>query len=142
MITIYKISSPDSSKNYIGSTADLRHRIAVHKQYDKDYCKAPCISRIIFEEYGFENCVFEILEECEEDNRNEREQYCIDNTENVINVKNTIFNRSIHQKMKYERIKDNELFKEKNRTRYKDYYEQNKQKISERRKLKYALKRV
>lgn len=142
MITIYKISSPDSSKNYIGSTSDFPHRIAVHKQYDKDYCKSLCMSRIIFEEYGFEKCVFEILEECEEDNRNEREQYWIDNTENVINARNTIFDRSIHQKTKYERIKDTESFKEENRTRSKNYYEQNKQKISERRKLKYALKKI
>lgn len=140
MITIYKISSPDSSKNYIGSTNDFLHRKAIHKQYDKDYCKRPCISHKIFIEYGFENCLFEILEECEVETRSEREQYWIDNTENVINQRNTIFNRSIHQKTKYERIKDSDSFKKENRSRSKDYYEKNKQKISEQRKLKYALK--
>lgn len=64
---IYKITSPDGSKVYVGSTTQsVAQRKAKHKS---DYAcikkgtKAKrCRSYNLFEEFGFENCLFETIE--------------------------------------------------------------------------------
>lgn len=84
---IYKISSPDHLKNYIGSTIQNPHiRWAGHRY---DYKRGhKCTINIIFEEYGTENLIYEIIEEIEYNNRSDyvsRERFHIENTENCVN---------------------------------------------------------
>jgi len=75
---IYKIVSP-GEECYIGRTYDIRQRRASHRTQN-------CSSAILFDKYGFDNCSFEILEECYKDIAPQREQWWIDNTPNVVNV--------------------------------------------------------
>jgi len=103
---IYRIYN--DSHNYIGSTKNLYHRIACHKS-DKNECS----SRIIIESGKYQ---VEILEECEEDKREEREQYWIDKYD-CVNIKNPV------RKKYWDKVEDNKLkMKEwkKNDKKYKD----------------------
>lgn len=72
MATIYLIHSEKGNKVYVGSTTNLKERIAHHRNshINKSYCS----SHILFNEYGFENCIFTILEKCEINIRYERER--------------------------------------------------------------------
>jgi predicted GIY-YIG superfamily endonuclease len=76
---IYRIYN--DSHNYIGSTKNMCKRISVHKTP-----KNECSSKIIIESGNYS---VEILEECQENKRNEREQYWIDRFE-CVNVNNPI----------------------------------------------------
>lgn len=69
MIGIYKITSP-SNRIYIGQSVDIQSRWIKHKR-SKLKTKL-CNS---FTKYGFENHIFEILEECDIKFLNERERY-------------------------------------------------------------------
>ena len=79
MIKIYCIEDVNGLK-YIGSTGKpLKHRLLKHKSKDNK-----CSSYKL----DLYNSFIYTIEECDEENRNEREQYWIDNTEcvNIINV--------------------------------------------------------
>lgn len=71
MIGIYKIINP-KSKIYIGQSIDIEKRF-------KTYSSLSCPSQIkllnSFKKYGVDNHIFEIIEECDLDNLNERERY-------------------------------------------------------------------
>ena len=69
MIGIYKITSP-SGKIYIGQSVDIERRWRDHKN-DSYHCKL----RSSFIKHGFENHIFEILEECSIELLNERERF-------------------------------------------------------------------
>jgi len=85
MIIIYKIKTPGDDC-YIGRTKDLRRRIAVHRSSATHITTKTCSSTILFDKYGFDNCSFEIIEECDESNVKQREQWWIDNTAGAVNV--------------------------------------------------------
>lgn len=71
MIGIYKITSP-SGKVYIGQSRNIRKRFLEYKRLD---CKGQIkIYRSIMK-HGFENHVFETVEECEASELNNRERY-------------------------------------------------------------------
>ena len=72
MVTIYKIWSEKGDKVYIGSTTDLKERWRHHRDRVKTN------SRILFDEYGKENCKIEAIEEVKEEQLNERERYWIE----------------------------------------------------------------
>ncbi len=71
MIGIYKITSP-SNKIYIGQSIDIDKRFYKYKLLD-------CILQIrlyrSFNKYGIENHIFEVLEECDENQLNNKERY-------------------------------------------------------------------
>lgn len=69
MIGIYKITSP-TNKVYVGQSVDIERRWLDHKSC---YEKFPLQNSI--KKHGFENHIFEILEECEIENLNERERF-------------------------------------------------------------------
>jgi len=71
MIGIYKITSP-SNKVYIGQSVDLKTRFRKYKYLN---CKRQTHLYNSFVKYGYENYVFEILEECSLDQLNKREIY-------------------------------------------------------------------
>ena len=96
MLKIYCIEDCDGLK-YIGSTIQpLNERLSKHR-----WCK-DCMSR----ELNLDDCKIYTLEECEEEQRKEREQYWIDNTK-CVNKYNTIFNKKEDNKKRYQQNKDN-----------------------------------
>lgn len=79
MIGIYKITNKITNKSYIGQSRDIKKRWNNHKiasknpsdnSYDYPLYKA-------FRKYGIDNFVFEILEECEIKELNNKEQFWI-----------------------------------------------------------------
>jgi group I intron endonuclease len=85
METIYSITSDKGDKVYIGRTGQrLAKRRSGHKYYEKTHNN--CSSQELFQEYGFDNCVFTALEECAKEQGVERERYHIENTPNVVNI--------------------------------------------------------
>jgi len=88
MISIYKIVDNTNGNIYVGSTQQvLKYRITQHQsKYN------PCRSREIIKNNDYH---FELIEECEKDKRNEREQYWIDKYD-CINKLNTY-----HDKKEY-----------------------------------------
>jgi group I intron endonuclease len=71
MIGIYKITSP-SNKVYVGQSVDLKTRFRKYKYLN---CKRQTHLYNSFVKYGYENHIFEIIEECSLDQLNEREIY-------------------------------------------------------------------
>jgi hypothetical protein len=82
MIKIYKIWSPKGDKIYVGSTGKqyLCSRKADHWSKYRMYTqgKKKCASYEMFDEYGLDNCVMQLIEECELDVRYDRERYWIE----------------------------------------------------------------
>jgi len=73
---IYRIYNDD--KSYIGSTVNVKNRMWHHKN-NKNRCSA----KLIIDSGSYN---IEILEECNKDNRLEREQYWMDKYDNLVNV--------------------------------------------------------
>lgn len=71
MIGIYKITSP-SNKIYIGQSVDLKTRFRKYKYLN---CKRQTRLYNSFKKYGYENHKFEIIEECNLEQLNEKEIY-------------------------------------------------------------------
>ena len=89
MIGIYKITSP-TKKIYIGQSINIEKRF---KHYKSLRCKSQTKLYNSFLKYGYNNHVFEIIEECEISELNTRERYyqeiynCIENGLNCVFVK-------------------------------------------------------
>lgn len=87
MIGIYKITNTINNKSYIGQSINIASRWAEHKRLS-----ATKDQRIIYRairKYGLENFTFEVLEECQEEELNNREIYWInffDSFENGYNM--------------------------------------------------------
>jgi len=118
MIQIYCIEDCDGLK-YVGSTKQtLEERLYHHKYYED------CKSR----ELKLDDCKIYTLEECQEEQRKEREQYWIDNTD-CVNYLNPIFDRKEYNKKNKD--KKNEYMKEynkKNRDKNIEYQKQYRKK--------------
>jgi len=92
MIGIYKITNP-AGQIYVGQSKNIKNRFATHKynythkvkQWGKIYDS--------FNLYGFENHIFEVIEECNVDLLEERERFwqlklnCLENGLNSIIIK-------------------------------------------------------
>ena len=95
MTLIYKIVDNTNGNIYVGSTNQLlRRRIASHKKHRE------CTSREIIKNNNYD---FIIIEECNEENRNEREQYYID-TLSCVNKKKA-FGQVNRQSEEYKKNK-------------------------------------
>ena len=99
-VIIYKIFN--ENQQYIGSTKNYNSRKSDHK------CRKDCSSNIIIEKGNWD---MKILEECNQENRYQREQYYIDNLENVVNTRNALWDRK----------KNHEKNKEKHNKQSRDY---------------------
>jgi len=108
MIYIYMMSSKMGPKTYVGSTNDMVKRKYVHKNNSK------CTSGILIEEYGWDNIIFTVLEECTVEQRNECEQYWIDFVPNTVNTRNAFITEE--QRKEY-----NKEYREANREAIKEY---------------------
>lgn len=72
MIGIYKITNKINGKCYIGQSVDIERRFNEHKN-----CKVDKPLYRAFKKYGIDNFTFEILEECSQEELNEKEIYYI-----------------------------------------------------------------
>ena len=126
MTIIYSITSGKGNKVYIGRTEHrLERRISSHKT-----ASSKCNSKILFEEYGFENCIFMALEECEEEKGPERERYHIENTPNVINLRLPGRTRKEYgEDTKEHGKKIDKAYRESHKEQRKAYYEANKEQL-------------
>jgi group I intron endonuclease len=71
IIGIYKIVSP-SNKIYIGQSVDVKRR---YQEYQKLQCKGQPKLHYSLLKYGWDKHTFELIEQCTEDQLNEREIY-------------------------------------------------------------------
>lgn len=130
---IYKLVG-GGDEVYIGSTIQsLNNRLSHHKT---DYKRLRgCSSEILFEKYGINNVMIELIEEVSEDEMLHREKFHILNTANVVNKYMPIIN----EEERKEKIKKyNEANKEYIAERAKIYNQANKEYIAERWKNYYA----
>jgi hypothetical protein len=101
MIKIYCIEDINGNK-YIGSTCQvLKERLWQHKSKNNE-----CSSYKL----DLYNSFIYTIEECDEEDKKEREQYWIDNTD-CVNINNVIHDRKKHDKQYYidnrDKIKEN-----------------------------------
>jgi group I intron endonuclease len=75
MIGIYKITNPNGN-SYIGQSRDIEHRFYYYR-LSSDWIKEQRKLYNSLKKYGYENHVFEVIEECSEGIINEREIYWI-----------------------------------------------------------------
>ena len=156
MISVYLMSSAVGPKTYVGSSSNMAMRKGVHKN-PSTYCS----SSILIEEYGWDNIVFTVLEECTAERRGECEQYWIDFVPNTVNMRNAFLTeeetKEAHKKQRKayyqtnkEKIKEqikeqNKAYKEANKEKIKEqiktYYQANREAIRARQKARYESKK-
>lgn len=74
MIGIYKITNKINGKSYIGQSINIVQRWKQHRTNAMVRTEALYLA---FQKYGIENFSFEVLEECSEEELDQREQYYI-----------------------------------------------------------------
>ena len=77
MTGIYKITNKINGKCYIGQSVDIKRRWSEHRSSVEDITLDSKLIRAM-RKYGLENFTFEVLEECELDLLNEREEYYVE----------------------------------------------------------------
>lgn len=137
MIKIYKIWSKKGDKIYVGSTSKqyLCSRKADHISSYRRNKGQQCCSKILFDEYGVENCIFEVIEECEKDKRYDREKYWIETLNSINRFKN--LTQTIEEKKAYKAEwhqqklhgENQEAYREKRLLNHQKYREDNKETI-------------
>jgi len=144
-MSVYRIRSHLGNKVYYGSTTQsLKERFRIHNRRN-------CISSILFEEYGYDNCMIEEVEHCTEDQLKIRERFWIESDPHSVNIKRPIITREedrlrrlaynkewVKNNSDKRREIDNERYqrnKEKRLQYAKDYYQRNREAIKLRRAL-------
>ena len=119
MAVVYLISSKMGSMTYVGSTADLAHRKSQHKRATNN-----CASKQLIKEYGWDNLIFTVLEECTMEQRKECEQYWIDFVPHTVNLLNATTTPEAHrERAKAYNKAYRESHKEKEKASHKAYHE-------------------
>ena len=79
MIGIYKITNLQNNKVYIGQAVDIKRRWCEHEShsFNPKHLSYNYAIHCAIRKYGIKNFSFEVLEECEENQLNEREIYWI-----------------------------------------------------------------
>lgn len=80
MIGIYKITNIVNNKVYIGQSIDIKKRWERHRivAFNSAYPQYNCLIYKAFRKYGLNNFVFEVLEECCEEDLNRLENFYIE----------------------------------------------------------------
>jgi hypothetical protein len=134
-INIYKISCNISGLQYYGSTSEsIDKRLQGHQNSYKRYVDDKTNYTSSFEIIKNDNYTIELMEECNDENRDERESYYIRNFECVNKV---IPDRTKKEYMKEYQKEYYENNKEYHKEYHKEYRENNKEKISEKKKEYY-----
>jgi group I intron endonuclease len=92
MIGIYKITSPNG-KVYIGQSKDLHRREGDYKRYSKKSCRQVKLLASIHK-YGWDNHLFEIIEECSIETLSTRERFWQEYYNSVIDGLNCILTKT------------------------------------------------
>ena len=133
MAYVYLMSSAVGPKTYVGSTRDMVHRKSKHK------CSSECTSEILIKEYGWDNIIFTVLEECTVERQRECEQYWIDFVPNTVNTRNAFATEDIIKKQHQSYVEANrEAIRERDRVRYKA----NREIILEKKRAHYQAKKT
>ena len=108
MIGIYKITSP-TGRIYIGQSIDIEKR---RKMYVNNHCKKQQKLYASLCKYGFLRHDFEVIEECEWDLLNEREEYWIEfygtfNSDLGLNLSSGGLNKRVSEETKLKISKGN-----------------------------------
>lgn len=141
MPLIYRIVPPRSAIPYYGSTIHtLAERKENHRQQFRMWSEKKegvtcCSSFLLFAAHGFENCVFEVVEQMPDDISTEqlrwRERYYTDNTQ-CVNIRRPITTAAedaeTQKKGKAKRYWKNHA---ENLVKARDYYEANKDKCKQ-----------
>jgi group I intron endonuclease len=133
---IYKIYSEKGDKVYIGSTKKryLCNRWADHCSKYRLKNGGHCASYELFNEYGMDECKIQLLEECDDSQRYERERYWITSSPNCINIiKNKYLTKDEKKQYHAEWIQS---YKKENPEDYKEKVRKNNQQQKERRSEK------
>lgn len=80
---IYLICNLKTEHKYIGQTVNLKYRIRRHKQMLRDNLHENDYLQKHYNKYGFDNFAFDILEECDIQNLDEREIFWISHYETM-----------------------------------------------------------
>jgi len=97
---IYRIYTDKGLECYIGKTINMHRRWIDHRKPSS----RKTMARIIFDKYEKENCIYEILEECDDEVGEEREIWWINQYPNCVN-RNTASSKSIEYNQK-EKMKE------------------------------------
>ena len=87
MIGIYKIQNLVNGKVYIGQSIHIEQRWKQHRLIQKNCQNKPLYKAFV--KYGLDNFSFQVIEECEIEKLNEREQYWIDYYNSYIGDENS-----------------------------------------------------
>jgi len=132
MVSIYLIEDINDLK-YVGSTTQkLNVRLCGHRS-SKNYGRADCSSSKL----NLYNCIIILLEQCNLEDRKERERYWI----NEIDCVNQLKLNCDKEKMKEYRKEWYQKKKENKRKKDNEYYHKNKDKINEKRREKYRRRK-
>lgn len=144
---IYKITSPQSDKFYIGSTInDIRIRLSKHKNNYKNYLNGKYCYVSSFEVIKYDDCIIELLKEVKCESKTELE---IEEGKTIKEYQDRILNKNVAGRTKKEYRELNkdiskeyqknyrELNKDKLKAINKEYHELNKDKRKERAKQYY-----
>lgn len=93
MVGIYYIKCTVNKKVYIGSSINIDSRIKRHVWNLKKNQHPNQHFQNIYHKYGIENLKFGVIELCEEEVLSKREQFYIDNNQNLINIVTVDVNR-------------------------------------------------
>ena len=118
MIKIYKIWSIKGNKIYVGSTSKqyLSTRKADHLSKYRLQKGRRCASYELFDEYGIDACEFELIEECNQEERYNKERYWI----NQLKTINYIRPFSTEEEKKHQKKEWFKKDKELNPEKYKE----------------------
>ena len=134
---IYKISSPQCEKFYIGSTTEtLNRRLSKHKADYTGYIKGNRMNVTSFEIVKFDDAIIELIKNVKCESRKELERIegdCIKEHHDRILNKN-VAGRTMKE---YKETHKNEIkekmkeYREANKEKFKEYRETNKEKLYE-----------
>lgn len=135
---IYKVTSP-AGRLYVGKTWNFRKRLITHRFSVKKKNTSHVILINSFKKYGFDEHIFEIIEECDDDVMSEREMFWIKelntyNADNPLGMNMTLGGEGQRGKLDERRkeIAINNLFKNGTPFKGKHHTEANKKAQSER----------
>ena len=140
-VSIYKISSELTDLIYVGSTTKkLNERLCGHRYEFTNRSEGKCTSFKIFEIDP--NCSIDLIEECNEENRYEREGWWVINTPNCVNKYLPGRTWSEYYRDNKEKINEQKAkYRANNKEQFDEYQAQyhinNKEKIDERRAQYY-----
>ena len=83
---VYAITNEINGKRYVGSAKNIKRRFAEHKRDLNGQKHHNIVLQRSWNKYGEQSFSFDMIEECDEERRIEREQWYLDNEKNLYNI--------------------------------------------------------